>query len=189
MLVGMIEKSPTGGWLMTYMMSALSITTAAWVVVFEYWGLPLFWLSLPLERLSALRQDPLCSYFCWQLTVFQIGGDEVKGKSLLVDEEILSETSSAIYCDFSGNICRVAWCFVAQVLGHVTPGRCTGQIRLDVYIRSSSVYGSSVVSVQFSISCHIIMYWSFDVMTNLSSQMAVQVMVVVSRVIVLLAIR
>ena len=71
---------------------------------------------------------------------------------------------------------------MAQALGHVTPGRCEGQSRLDVYIRSSSAPDSSVVSVQFSISCHIVMYWSFDVMISSSSQMAFQVMFVVGRV-------
>ena len=182
MPVGMIKKSPPGGWLLTYMMRFLSSTTAAWVAIFEFWGLPLFWLSLPLERLSALWQEPLCSRFCWQLPGFQIGRDEVKGKSLFVDEEMLSETSLIIYFDFSRGVCRVAWCFLAQVLGHVTPGRCEGQLRRDVYIRSFSALGSSVVPVQFSFSCHIVMYWSFDVMINFPSLMVFQVMFVVGRV-------
>ena len=76
----------------------------------------------------------------------------------------------------------VAWVFREQVLDHVVPGRCAGQIRLDVYIRSSSVYDSSVASVQFSLSYYIIMYWTLHVMILFSYQMAVQGMVVASRV-------
>ena len=74
------------GWLLTYMMRFLSSPITAWVTVPEFWGLSLFWLSLPLVRLLALWQEPLWSRFCWQLPAFQIGRDEVTEMTLLVDE-------------------------------------------------------------------------------------------------------
>jgi len=78
-----------------------------------YWDLPLFWLSLLQGRLTDLKHEPLCS--CWQLYVFQMGRDEVKGKSPSVYEDMLSETSLELLLDNSLDpyriICMVAWQF------------------------------------------------------------------------------
>jgi len=41
MPVGMVDKSPHGGWLFTYMMRILSSSSAAWFAFFMYWGSPL----------------------------------------------------------------------------------------------------------------------------------------------------
>jgi len=79
MSVGLVDKSPHGGWLLTYLMRFLSSSTVIWFAVFVFWGLPLFWLSLLLERLSGPKQVPLWSRLCWQLPVFQTERDEVLG--------------------------------------------------------------------------------------------------------------
>ena len=161
------------GWFLTSMMIFLSSTTAAWVAVFEIWGTPLIWLSLPLARLSALRQEPLWSRYCWQLPAFQTGRDEVMGKKLL-----LSETSLVLYIDGSRGVCRVAWCFLVQVLGSGTPGCSEGQSRLVFYFRNSSASDRSIASLPFFINCCFVPYWSLDVMVIFSYQMAIQDMLV-----------
>jgi len=126
------------GWFLTSMMIFLVSPTAAWVAIFEIWdtpliawvviaevwGPPLFWLSLPLDRLTALRQEPLWCRCCWQLLAFQIGRDEVTGKTLFVDEDLLSETSLFIYFEVSRGGGRVACCFLVQVLGLSALGCC-----------------------------------------------------------------
>ena len=53
--VGMVGKSPYGGWFFTYMMRIPSSSCAAWLAFSVYWGLPSFWLSQLLERLNALK--------------------------------------------------------------------------------------------------------------------------------------
>ena len=170
------------GWLVTYMLDFFSSITAAWVVIAEVWGPPLFWLSLPLDRLTALRQEPLWSRFCWQLLAFQIGRDEVTGKSLFVDEDLLSETSLVIYFEVSRGGGRVACWFLVQVLGLSALGCCGGQSQLGDCINSPSAPGSSDVSIPFLFSCPITTYWIFDVMINFPPQMALQVLVVVDRI-------
>ena len=113
LLVGLVDNTPPGGWLLTCMMRCPSSSNAVWFAVFVFWGLPLFWLSLLLERLADPKQEPLWSRFCWQQPVFLAERDEVKGKSLFVNEELFSETSLATYFDLSKGECRVAWCFGA----------------------------------------------------------------------------
>ena len=115
MPVGLVDKTPHGGWLLICMMSFLSSFTAVWFAIFVFWGLPLFWLSLHLKRLAAPKQEPQWSRFCWQPTVFQTERDEVKGKNPFVNEEMLSETSLPTYVDCSRGVYRVAWCFGAGV--------------------------------------------------------------------------
>jgi len=154
--------------------------TAAWVVIAEVWGPPLFWLSLPLDRLAAQRQEPLWSRLCWQLLVFQIGRDEVTGKTLMVDEDLLSETSLGINFEASRGGGRVVCCFLMQVLGLSALGCCSGLSQLGACVNRPSVPGSSDVSIQF-FSCSITMYWILDVMLNFPPPMALQVLIVIDR--------
>ena len=89
----LVGQTPHRGWLQTCMMRLCSRPPTVRFVFFLYWGLPLFWLSLLQGRLIALKHELLCSCLCWQLYVFPMGGDEVKGKSPFVYEDMLSETS------------------------------------------------------------------------------------------------
>ena len=178
----LVKPTLNCGWVLAYMMRLLSSIIATWVVVIECCGLPLFWLSLPLERLFALRQEPLWSRICWQLRTFQIGRDEVKGKILVVDEELLSETSFATLFEVSRGVCRVEWCFLMQVCGPGVSGCCERPSRLIVYFSSSHAPANSGVAVQFLLSCVSAMYWSHDVMVNCSPQLVSQVTVVLNRV-------
>ena len=107
----LVKPTLSCGWLLAYMMRLLCSSTATWVAVFECWGFPLSWLFLPLERLFALRQDPLWYCFCWHLHTFQIGRDEVTGKNLFVNEELLSETAFVNLFEVSRGVCRVVWVF------------------------------------------------------------------------------
>ena len=111
--VGLVDETPHRGWFLNYVLIFLSSFTASWYVVVVFWGLPLIWLSLPLQRQFAPKQEPLWSSFCWQLLLCQHGRDEVKGKALVVNEDMLSETSVATYFVMSRGVCRVAWCFGA----------------------------------------------------------------------------
>ena len=57
-----------------------------------------------------------------------------------------------------------------------------GQSRLVGYIRISSAPDSSVVCIQFLNSHFIVTYWSFDLMINVPSQMALKVMLVFNQI-------
>jgi len=113
--LNLVGQTPYGGWLHTCMMDICSRPLTVRFGFFLYWGLPLFWLSLLQGRLIALKHEPLCSCLCWQLYVFQMGGDEVKGKSPFVYEDFLSETSLDFlldnFLDPDRIICMAVWHF------------------------------------------------------------------------------
>jgi len=180
--VGLVDKSPHGGWLLTYMMSFISSSTAIWFVVFVFWGLPLFWLSLLLKRQSAPKLEPLWSRFCWQLPVFQHGRDEVKGKALVVDEDLLSETSLATYFVLHRGVCRVAWCFGAGTWPCSSWTTTRTERWQDVCSRISSALDSTVAIFRLSSSCSVTMYCSFNAMFRFSFHIAFPIMVVADRV-------
>jgi len=64
-----------------------------WVVVLAIWASPSFLLSPLLVTFYAQKHDDLNYFFCWHWITIQFRWDEVKGMSLVVYEDILSETS------------------------------------------------------------------------------------------------
>jgi len=178
--VGMVDN-PHGGWLFTIMMRILSSPFAAWIAFFVSWGLPLFWLSLLLERSTAPKHDPLWSRFCWQLTVFQVVWDEVKGKNPAVYEELLSETTLATFLVLSRGICSLVRWFGTGTWQSYSWQTRRAASRLH---ECHNVYGaidSSVMPFTSSLCCSVGMYCSCNFLFSFSCQLELSVMFVVVR--------
>jgi len=180
MPVGMVDNLH-GGWLFTIMMRIFSSPFAAWVAFFVYWGLPLFWLSLLLGRLAASKHDPLWSRFCWQLAVFQIVWDEVKGNNPSVYKDLPSETTIAPFLVFSKDICSlVRWFGTGTRQSYAWQTRRAASRLNDCY-RVFGAIDNSVVPFTSSLCCSVGMYCSCNFLFSFSFQLEFPVMFVVER--------
>jgi len=141
-------------------------------VFFLYWGLPLFWLSLLQGRLTALKHEPLCSCLCWQLYVFQMGGDEVKGKSPSVYEDMLSETGLKFLLDNLLDpyriICMVVWKFGTSLQPNLSQHTRRATSRCEDY---NGAFGATtsrvdlftkIFSFSFGIYCSFTLLFGFS---------------------------
>ena len=182
------------GWIICCVMTLFSLLSEFNNGCSVSWAIPSFLLSSLLTCLFAQKHTFLAICFCWHpvwsmnkgdevqgmepIVYSQIGRDEVTEMTLLVDEDLLSETSLVIYLEDPRGVCRVAWCFLVQAPGPGTPDSCEGQSRLVGYIRISSTPDISVVCIQFLNIRFLVTYWSFDVIIKVPSQMALKVLLV-----------
>ena len=108
---GMVGLSANGGWFSFSLMPLSPRSTTVWLILMLHWGLLSFWLSLLMVSLYAQMLGTLCSHICWHSAFHQIGWDEVKGQSLIVNEDAISETSHFISTTLTYDIFRVVWYF------------------------------------------------------------------------------
>ena len=142
-------------WFLNYMMIFFSSTTTAWVVIFEFWGLPLFWLSLPLVRLSAQRQEPLWSRFCyiaksWSFDVMVKFSYHIAFQVMLVVDQVLCIDNHPVTClsgccTPSANSCNFSIIRILEQHLYVL-GLCLMALGMHPWMPSPAQYGCCLFS-------------------------------------------
>jgi len=93
----MLGHPISGDWFYTWLRLLPNSNPDVRFVYCLSWTFPLFLLSLPLTLKFAPTLAVLYTGVCWHLECVQTGRDEVRGKSLFVYDEALSETKLVFF--------------------------------------------------------------------------------------------